>query len=145
MLFFFFSSRRRHTRCAFVTGVQTCALPFSIADCVWRLSAEECALGLDQARDVLQDQTPLSGSLIETMQFGLPEHFEFLLHRSEAGRRPIKKIVLNLYNSFFDRVPLMGWRAEEALVQVQIIGVLGIPRAIWRAMGLISHSTRLLC
>src|SRR3546814_9745357 len=29
MCFFFFSSRRRHTRCALVTGVQTCALPIS--------------------------------------------------------------------------------------------------------------------
>src|SRR3546814_6389932 len=29
--FFFFSSRRRHTRCALVTGVQTCALPILIA------------------------------------------------------------------------------------------------------------------
>src|SRR3546814_2116857 len=28
--YFFFSSRRRHTRCALVTGVQTCALPISI-------------------------------------------------------------------------------------------------------------------
>src|SRR3546814_5889653 len=27
LVFFFFSSRRRHTRCALVTGVQTCALP----------------------------------------------------------------------------------------------------------------------
>src|SRR3546814_9296673 len=27
LLFFFFSSIRRHTRCALVTGVQTCALP----------------------------------------------------------------------------------------------------------------------
>src|SRR3546814_3348361 len=27
MVYFFFSSRRRHTRCALVTGVQTCALP----------------------------------------------------------------------------------------------------------------------
>src|SRR3546814_9325408 len=27
VLLFFFSSRRRHTRCALVTGVQTCALP----------------------------------------------------------------------------------------------------------------------
>src|SRR3546814_20691002 len=27
MFSFFFSSRRRHTRCALVTGVQTCALP----------------------------------------------------------------------------------------------------------------------
>src|SRR3546814_11911213 len=29
---FFFSSRRRHTRCALVTGVQTCALPICLAD-----------------------------------------------------------------------------------------------------------------
>src|SRR3546814_3897687 len=29
---FFFSSRRRHTRCALVTGVQTCALP------IWTIS-----------------------------------------------------------------------------------------------------------
>src|SRR3546814_5903939 len=29
MFWFFFSSRRRHTRCALVTGVQTCALPIS--------------------------------------------------------------------------------------------------------------------
>src|SRR3546814_4162287 len=28
---YFFSSRRRHTRCALVTGVQTCALPISPA------------------------------------------------------------------------------------------------------------------
>src|SRR3546814_7963117 len=31
MFGFFFSSRRRHTRCALVTGVQTCALPISTA------------------------------------------------------------------------------------------------------------------
>src|SRR3546814_1632146 len=31
-LSFFFSSRRRHTRCALVTGVQTCALPILVAD-----------------------------------------------------------------------------------------------------------------
>src|SRR3546814_3855453 len=29
MYSFFFASRRRHTRCALVTGVQTCALPIS--------------------------------------------------------------------------------------------------------------------
>src|SRR3546814_9540977 len=28
-VYFFFSSRRRHTSCALVTGVQTCALPIS--------------------------------------------------------------------------------------------------------------------
>src|SRR3546814_11427651 len=31
MYCFFFSSRRRHTRCALVTGVQTCALPICVA------------------------------------------------------------------------------------------------------------------
>src|SRR3546814_9135741 len=30
-MFLFFSSRRRHTRCALVTGVQTCALPICVA------------------------------------------------------------------------------------------------------------------
>src|SRR3546814_11440891 len=29
-MLFFFSSRRRHTRCALVTGVQTCALPIYV-------------------------------------------------------------------------------------------------------------------
>src|SRR3546814_16497204 len=32
VVFFFLSSRRRHTRCALVTGVQTCALPIFAAD-----------------------------------------------------------------------------------------------------------------
>src|SRR3546814_15128425 len=31
---FFFSSRRRHTRCALVTGVQTCALPIYRRQCL---------------------------------------------------------------------------------------------------------------
>src|SRR3546814_2107914 len=35
-LFFFFSSRRRHTRCALVTGVQTCALPIFTSPWKWR-------------------------------------------------------------------------------------------------------------
>src|SRR3546814_7760969 len=30
---FFFASRRRHTRCALVTGVQTCALPILAIQC----------------------------------------------------------------------------------------------------------------
>src|SRR3546814_5107917 len=38
ILFVFFSSRRRHTRCALVTGVQTCALPI-FRDNVQLLSA----------------------------------------------------------------------------------------------------------
>src|SRR3546814_17731483 len=43
LIYFFFASRRRHTRCALVTGVQTCALPISAAtatgSAVWRWPA----------------------------------------------------------------------------------------------------------
>src|SRR3546814_4359046 len=66
MVCFFFSSRRRHTRCALVTGVQTCALPISeldvpcpkvfCADATFSFSnaAEEyLALGHEQERKAL--------------------------------------------------------------------------------------------
>src|SRR3546814_1393798 len=42
---FFFSSRRRHTRCALVTGVQTCALPIY-------------AVEVDESSDALQGNAP---------------------------------------------------------------------------------------
>src|SRR3546814_20796519 len=35
-MFFFCSSRRRHTRCALVTGVQTCALPIYLIGILYR-------------------------------------------------------------------------------------------------------------
>src|SRR3546814_8624372 len=37
LFIFFLSSRRRHTRCALVTGVQTCALPILLAGLQYRL------------------------------------------------------------------------------------------------------------
>src|SRR3546814_17484443 len=40
-LYFFFSSRRRHTRCALVTGVQTCALPISSSGIIIQGDADE--------------------------------------------------------------------------------------------------------
>src|SRR3546814_1825321 len=39
MTLFFFSSRRRHTRCALVTGVQTCALPIFLFNCELKILA----------------------------------------------------------------------------------------------------------
>src|SRR3546814_6010099 len=45
IMFFFFSSRRRHTRCALVTGVQTCALPIFIDGCCLDAPIEEAAVG----------------------------------------------------------------------------------------------------
>src|SRR3546814_4962044 len=48
----FFSSRRRHTRCALVTGVQTCALPISgeaSRSCVTRNAAAFLVYSLPSA------------------------------------------------------------------------------------------------
>src|SRR3546814_5355784 len=53
---FFFSSRRRHTRCALVTGVQTCALPIYLVFEIVQLQ-----IGRDQIQAVevrLPDDLP---------------------------------------------------------------------------------------
>src|SRR3546814_3745612 len=47
-MIFFFSSRRRHTSCALVTGVQTCALPIfntRVRKAVWKKGAKVFAVG----------------------------------------------------------------------------------------------------
>src|SRR3546814_3675720 len=56
---FFFSSRRRHTSCALVTGVQTCALP------IWRIALEDFCSILDLPASAKYDGT------IERMARGL--------------------------------------------------------------------------
>src|SRR3546814_10898137 len=43
-LCFFFASRRRHTRCALVTGVQTCALPIYFLDDTRELPGRDAEL-----------------------------------------------------------------------------------------------------
>src|SRR3546814_1464618 len=49
---FFFSSRRRHTRCALVTGVQTCALPicYALAQGLARLDKRVVLIDVDLRR-----------------------------------------------------------------------------------------------
>src|SRR3546814_4161162 len=77
-LFFFFSSRRRHTRCALVTGVQTCALPIYIHSAADPAMAEALALnakmrrtGICGAMETLlidssyRDAVPLVGKLLD--------------------------------------------------------------------------------
>src|SRR3546814_7677321 len=51
-LCFLFSSRRRHTRCALVTGVQTCALPISYHEGLPIAALEAASCG---ARILLSD------------------------------------------------------------------------------------------
>src|SRR3546814_5303400 len=71
---FFFSSRRRHTRCALVTGVQTCALPISVfvgggtptllpaGDLVRLLAAADDLFGLAPGAEVTTEANPDSRS-----------------------------------------------------------------------------------
>src|SRR3546814_6803141 len=61
---FFLSSRRRHTRCALVTGVQTCALPISAYDTKSTVSVQRT---VDAERDKpYPNKTPTPGSRLVT-------------------------------------------------------------------------------
>src|SRR3546814_13617158 len=67
MTFFFFSSRRRHTRCALVTGVQTCALP------ICRPDAAAISAALAALRQRLGDRLSCSAAVRE--QHGRDESY----------------------------------------------------------------------
>src|SRR3546814_5815261 len=71
---FLFSSRRRHTRCALVTGVQTCALPISIEAVAYRELRDgwtQLAIPFHQALWTLEgDRPPLGVSVLTELQQG---------------------------------------------------------------------------
>src|SRR3546814_1869883 len=78
---FFFSSRRRHTRCALVTGVQTCALPIlrlalgpdgSIApDVHGKAPGRGAWIGVDRrALETAQAKGKLKGGLARALKDG---------------------------------------------------------------------------
>src|SRR3546814_2651832 len=110
--FFFLSSRRRHTRCALVTGVQTCALPIS----------EPELHGLE-AGIVLQAYLPDSLAALEQLM-------DFALRRRDAGGAGIKVRFVKGANLSMERVDaeLHGWaqapydnkaRSEEHTSELQ--------------------------
>src|SRR3546814_20647433 len=85
---FFFSSRRRHTRCALVTGVQTCALP------IWDKGCEAnrkeppamAAAGTSKhAEEHIYVMTP-QARVIELPVGATPVDFAYYLH-TDLGHR----------------------------------------------------------
>src|SRR3546814_6257949 len=71
---FFFSSRRRHTRCALVTGVQTCALPIS--------------LGAGDDEGVRRDLLAEAVAAVALGQEGAVEEAAGLQHALDLGNGP---------------------------------------------------------
>src|SRR3546814_3379332 len=73
-LYFFFSSRRRHTRCALVTGVQTCALPICIQHpplrCGDRVAREIDAEDAASSGDIAGDKAAVIGFRSEERRVG---------------------------------------------------------------------------
>src|SRR3546814_16138479 len=71
-MLFFFSSRMRHTRCALVTGVQTCALPISDAASASSAATDQTPVSIVHNADGTVTVTPrtpsTSASLDELVQ-----------------------------------------------------------------------------
>src|SRR3546814_9090247 len=67
----FFTSRRRHTRCALVTGVQTCALPIYLA----AVHDDEVLRALGREAEVVRDEDDrgptLGGQTVEMVEHAL--------------------------------------------------------------------------
>src|SRR3546814_6247204 len=61
---FFFSSRRRHTSCALVTGVQTCALPILMLGAVVAFAAMGVIHPSTVAGETWRGMTTIAGSWI---------------------------------------------------------------------------------
>src|SRR3546814_15457284 len=89
---FFFSSRRRHTRCALVTGVQTCALPISRREVV---RADQHSAG---ARDQTVNRAAFASAIaslerrkqrLEKRQAELAEHDTNVVVFGEPDARPM--------------------------------------------------------
>src|SRR3546814_6933413 len=72
-LSFFFSSRRRHTRCALVTGVQTCALPIY-----------ESAITRDDLKVTIRHDTNLQPEQKETLLQILTKHIKVFSQNPKA-------------------------------------------------------------
>src|SRR3546814_5777415 len=100
---FFFSSRRRHTSCALVTGVQTCALPIYAA--------------LEMAREYFDGWYPSGGEFFETASFarqrGWTKKAAFLLHQSVESYYHCALLVCSFYTPHVHNLAFLRTQAER--------------------------------
>src|SRR3546814_3872079 len=86
-IFFLFSSRRRHTRCALVTGVQTCALP------IYELRETASDGALDISADVARLQAKSDKLLRDTYARLTPRQKTQVARHPEIGRASCRERV----------------------------------------------------
>src|SRR3546814_4332469 len=72
IVFFFFSSRRRHTICALVTGVQTCALPICLNQRIGAKALDRRGAGKDRAGAATLRNEATGKILIRCRRLGFP-------------------------------------------------------------------------
>src|SRR3546814_19739978 len=109
---FFFSSRRRHTSCALVTGVQTCALPI-YAPAPFEIAGHLEAAGEDHAVDFVflaVGDEALLGQALDAFGVG---------HVDQLDIRPVERRI--------ELVPRHRPLAPKAVVRLQrFVGQFGI-------------------
>src|SRR3546814_20844785 len=87
---FFFSSRRRHTRCALVTGVQTCALPICRSSRCWISGSN-----LEKRSVISNIQRPFASSEVEMPLELAPSRWVSRLRSTRTG---VKGLALQLFD-----------------------------------------------
>src|SRR3546814_2772958 len=97
-LLFFFSSRRRHTRCALVTGVQTCALPIcpvGVNTAVGFLAgeAQPTAVFTPTGRPALAGYAWTRSRLVLDVLDDVRNRIEVVAPSAEIGRAPCRESV----------------------------------------------------
>src|SRR3546814_16036401 len=89
--FFVFSSRRRHTRCALVTGVQTCALPiimtFAKANDLLRLAQLAASRRLGISLEEISQEFGISHRTAQRMTSALEDNFANVVVVEDDDRR----------------------------------------------------------
>src|SRR3546814_10027551 len=136
---FFFSSRRRHTRCALVTGVQTCALPISTGPrgVDWRAQRETFVAETDRFLALLEGVLPEVSWLDDAATLTY-------LHGTVSGvRHPVTVPSVPMHlDAWLADTPLAGGVAPKlGDAHLRAITVRGFPDATWP--GLLAELNRL--
>src|SRR3546814_18443580 len=135
---FFFSSRRRHTRCALVTGVQTCALPISFNGRDATNGSGDRSVNFNQFPSELvnnikiyktQQADLVEGGVAGTIEIGTLRPLDF-------GKRRIQGEIKAQYNPYGDRIVGgsggIGWRGTLSYVAQFANDTIGIAIGVQR-------------